>query len=473
VPGNSERLVTTAVREGLDRWSVESPNSPAFVGQMQRHTFSELVNHLKAHRDPVKVLGQNPTEGKFFPLVMDGTDDAIVRLLYCLYWRIPFALLRDSLPEVAAETTRHRVSRAVAGQDEAAIIFTSGSTGTPKGAVFTWEALEARWRMFRPPANTPSQSIVAGITYGLDSMAALHSLGRVESGSTAVILNPHSQSMSDFVSKIIGNNVTELAMMPSLARILGHYLYSQNLQIPGVTRIRLGAERPRFEDVYLLSRAVSPDAHLTSAFASTEGGVLFQFNMPISNIPDEGPIPLGAPVPSVMFEPFGSEAGVFRAVVSGGVASRYLDESEGQNDPGVFVDEDGTRRWISSDLFRQLNSDSQNLEWEFVGRTDNAIKIRGRLVNLHTIEDIIVGSPVVSDVAVIAQPRAGGHDIVAHVVLRSDETIDGFRDWIDQTLTNHARPSRIITHAEMPRNSRGKIDRKALEVFQNTGRPDA
>jgi acyl-CoA synthetase (AMP-forming)/AMP-acid ligase II len=461
--------VTKAVRSGLERWSSETPDLPVFVGHSQQPTFSELERYFTTHREPLLVLGQNPTEGQFLPLVMDGTDEAIVRLLYCLYWEIPFALLRDSLPKSVAETIRQRVGREVAGKNEAAIIFTSGSTGEPKGAVFTWEALEARWKFFRPPPNALSQTVVTGVTYGLDSMVALHSLGRVESGNTVVILDPRTQSMSDFVAKIICNSVSELAMMPSVARILGRYLHNHNIQLPAVTRIRVGAEKPRFEDVYLLSRAVSRDAHLTSVFASTEGGGLFQFNMLVSDIPGEGPIPLGWPNPAVRFEPYGSEAGVFRAIVSGGVASRYSDESNQKSLQSFFVDQKGTRWWKSSDLFRQVNSDSGDLEWDFVGRSDNAIKIRGRLVNFDAIENTIAASPLVSEAAVVAQPRAGGHEIVAHIVLRNGETIDSFRYWIEQTFADHARPSRIIPHGEMPRNSRGKIDRKALAVFQNTG----
>lgn len=104
-------------------------------------------------------------------------------------------------------------------------------------------------------------------------------------------------------------------------------------------------------------------------------------------------------------------------------------------------------------------------ELEFVGRTDNQVKIRGHRIELGEIEKHIQSLPEVSQVAVLAHNfNPSCKELVAFLSFNLHESIphELLRDQLADKLPSYMLPGRIIELKHMPLTLNGKINRKAL-----------
>jgi amino acid adenylation domain-containing protein len=101
---------------------------------------------------------------------------------------------------------------------------------------------------------------------------------------------------------------------------------------------------------------------------------------------------------------------------------------------------------------------------EFLGRSDDQIKIRGFRVELGEIEAILARHAAVKQAVVVAKEDAQGEKrLVAYVV--SDgaaEAGETLRRYLKQELPDYMVPQAIVPMAKLPLNANGKIDRKLL-----------
>jgi acyl-coenzyme A synthetase/AMP-(fatty) acid ligase len=102
--------------------------------------------------------------------------------------------------------------------------------------------------------------------------------------------------------------------------------------------------------------------------------------------------------------------------------------------------------------------------FEFLGRADQQIKIRGFRVELGEIETAILQHPGVRQAAVVALPSQGGDKrLVAYVA--SDSAVDTaeMRAFLGGKLPLHMLPAQFISLTALPLNANGKVDRRALQ----------
>ena len=64
-----------------------------------------------------------------------------------------------------------------------------------------------------------------------------------------------------------------------------------------------------------------------------------------------------------------------------------------------------------------------------------------------------------------------GQDIEAFLVLREARTLDQVKDRVLNRVGEHICPSQFWTVAEIPRNARGKVDRRAAEQLRARATP--
>ncbi len=123
-------------------------------------------------------------------------------------------------------------------------------------------------------------------------------------------------------------------------------------------------------------------------------------------------------------------------------------------------------RWCSTgDLFRL---DEEGYLW-FGGRADELLKISGLWVSPLEVEDCLLEHPAVAEVAVVGVEVEGLLASRAYVVAREGYTAgDGLagelQQWAKGRLARHKYPRQVVFEAELPKNDRGKIDRKALKA---------
>jgi acyl-coenzyme A synthetase/AMP-(fatty) acid ligase len=115
----------------------------------------------------------------------------------------------------------------------------------------------------------------------------------------------------------------------------------------------------------------------------------------------------------------------------------------------------------TGDLFR--TDDEGYLHW--VGRTDDLIKCRGEKVYPREIEEVLHAAEGVQEAAVVGVPdRLLGNAVHAHVAPSPGRALDDgeLRRLCAEQLEDHKVPQRVFVHEALPRNPRGKVDRKAL-----------
>ncbi|KZN35379.1 amino acid adenylation domain-containing protein [Pseudoalteromonas luteoviolacea] len=146
-----------------------------------------------------------------------------------------------------------------------------------------------------------------------------------------------------------------------------------------------------------------------------------------------------------------------------GLARGYLTRPELSAERFVanpFAD-DGSRLYRTGDLVR-WNQDGQ---LEYLGRTDHQVKIRGYRIELGDIEAQLYRCEGVSEAVVVDDNSTGTTQLVGYV---SGKALDSeiIKTTIAQWLPDYMVPALVMTLDEMPHNSNGKIDRKALPAPQ-------
>ncbi|MEI8259837.1 MAG: benzoate-CoA ligase family protein, partial [Deltaproteobacteria bacterium] len=119
----------------------------------------------------------------------------------------------------------------------------------------------------------------------------------------------------------------------------------------------------------------------------------------------------------------------------------------------------------TGDLFRV---DSDGYFW-FAGRADELLKVSGLWVSPLEVEECLLGHAAVAEVAVIGIDEEGLVKTRAVVVLRagsvaSDALAVELQAWVKDRLARHKYPREVVFADDLPKNDRGKIDRKAIRA---------
>jgi benzoate-CoA ligase family protein len=125
-------------------------------------------------------------------------------------------------------------------------------------------------------------------------------------------------------------------------------------------------------------------------------------------------------------------------------------------------------RWCcTGDLFRV---DADGYLW-FGGRADDLLKVSGLWVSPLEVEECLVQHPDVVMAAVIGAEEGGLVKPKAYVVVREtakskspDEIAAALQAFVKDKLAKHKYPRWIVIVDDLPRNDRGKVDKKALRA---------
>ena len=114
---------------------------------------------------------------------------------------------------------------------------------------------------------------------------------------------------------------------------------------------------------------------------------------------------------------------------------------------------------FSGDIVRR---DAEGLLY-YVGRRDRIIKTMGYRVSPDEVASVLYASRQVLEAVITSEPdEARGSRIIAHVVLAEQGTLEALRRFVGAELPRYMQPSRIESHASLPRTSSGKHDPRAL-----------
>jgi acyl carrier protein len=136
--------------------------------------------------------------------------------------------------------------------------------------------------------------------------------------------------------------------------------------------------------------------------------------------------------------------------------------------PHPFDPTPGARLYKTGDLARYLPSG----EIEFIGRSDQQVKLRGFRIELGEIEAVLRQHRGVREAVVIArEDTPGDKRLVAYLVAAAEEmpswgTLRGF---VQERLPAYMLPDHFVFLEALPQSPNGKLDRQALPTPEAVG----
>ena len=279
-------------------------------------------------------------------------------------------------------------------------LYTSGTTGTPKGCEITHEnavqAMMSFQDLFRGHWDTDSRWLqFAALHFDVSVLEQYWSW----SVGITVVAAPKDMILDDLTWSINQLGITHIDLTPSLARL------THPDEIPSLCRgvFITGGESLKQEilDVW------GPAAVIYNAYGPTEAtiGVTMYQRVPINGRPSN----IGKQFPNVgsyVFQPGTNipvlRGGVGELCVSGKLVGKgYLGRPDLTAQKFPFLENFGERIYRTGDLVRILHDGC----FDFLGRADDQVKLRGQRLEIGEINHVIRGVPEVQDVATIVASR--------------------------------------------------------------------
>ncbi|AZG48350.1 Tyrocidine synthase 3 [Gordonia insulae] len=356
-------------------------------------------------------------------------------------------------------------------------IFTSGSTGQPKGVTLTHEAVLNRlwWGLHHLPIDT-SDTVVLKTPYTFDcSVPELFAPLMV--GAQTLVLSADGHLDPVYVAEQIAEHrATMVHFVPSMLSVFLELAGPERLAALDSVRILSTTGEALPPAVAATTRELVPGADLYNLYGPTEAAVEITHQRIDTIAAGDATTPIGVPVWNSTAHvldarlhpvPDGvpGELYVGGAQLARGYAARPdLTAERFVADP---FGEPGERLYRTGDLVR-INLDG---DLEYLGRTDFQVKLRGQRIELGEIESVLASvSGVVHAVATVVSAPGGGEHLVAY--LAGDEIDLGTVEHaVAQSLPEYMRPTLWTVLDDIPRNSAGKLDRRALPEpdFSATG----
>lgn len=358
------------------------------------------------------------------------------------------------------------VGREVHPEHPAYVIFTSGSTGKPKGVVVTRKALAL---------NTMEYAFWLGLS---DSDVILHFFptsfdASVEQmfptlayGAQLVVLEETEKTPHDVLNAVINAGITTMvlptAFFPQWARVAD---VDCNVTLRNVI---VGGEALFGEDVKRWRSGPCASVELGNIYGPSEITVACCAARTSIFSEMSGAVPIGQPFKARRMSVrhlYGSHApiGVEGEICVGGVglALGYLGNPRTTAE-SFIPDEygDGERLYRTGDLGRiDLNNN-----FEFSGRRDRQIKLRGYRIEPGEIEAALRDAFCVSEAAVELETVGNIKNLVGYIVTdNQDNASFHTQDLIN--LPKWMRPASIHAVSALPRLSNGKLDRSRLKAL--------
>jgi amino acid adenylation domain-containing protein len=353
-------------------------------------------------------------------------------------------------------------------EDLAYILYTSGSTGTPKGVIHTHRSGLAfvQW-VQRVYGITPDDVFSSHAPFHFD-LSILDLYASLGSGASVRLISSVESMLPPYLVKSVAEwGITVWYSVPS---ILTAMLEVGELEVRGFGSVRVllfAGEVFPTPQLRRLRRAL-PDVRLSNLFGPTETNVCTYYDVP-GDLPEGSrSIPIGRAcehLETFVLDGDGKEVGVGVEgtlwVKGDNLMSGYW--SAQTQKVGLAKDPRGGSggTYCTGDQVR-LQPDGN---YEFLGRRDYMIKVRGFRVETGEIEAVLATHPGVVEAVVVPIPdERAGNRIVSTVVARSGHDVEpgALRSHCADRLPGYMVPEQFEIVAALPRTSTGKADRKML-----------
>ncbi|MFG3685125.1 amino acid adenylation domain-containing protein [Micromonospora sp. NPDC047740] len=354
--------------------------------------------------------------------------------------------------------------------DLAYVIYTSGSTGRPKGVMVTHRGVcnYVRWAA-QAYRLQPGDTVPLHSSIGFD-LTVTSLLVPLTSGATVLMIGEHLGP--EALGEALRRQRTPFGLVkitPAQLDLVNHQL--RPAELAGRTRcFVIGGENLRADQVAPW-RAHAPGTALVNEYGPTETVVGCAAYEVDPATPGDGSVPIGRPIANTelyVLDTWGNPvpAGVVGELHVGGagVARGYLHQPKLTAErfvPDPYSSVPGARLYRTGDLVR-MRPDG-NLE--YLGRTDNQVKLRGYRIECGEIEAAVRRHLPDSDVTVqLRRDDPDDPQLVAYVagVANTGHDTGVLRAALAADLPSYMVPAAFVFLDALPLTGNGKVDTAAL-----------
>ncbi|WP_420312375.1 non-ribosomal peptide synthase/polyketide synthase [Streptomyces sp. YS-B37] len=454
-----------------------TPDATALVFGGQSLTYAELDTQVEHTAGVLAALGAGPERtvavalprslelvvallavhragAAYLPLDPDYPED---RLALMVEDARPVHIIRDTLPT----GPEGQLPTSYDPSSPAYVIYTSGSTGRPKGVVVPHEGIVNRLLWMQDAYGLTADDRVLQKTPSSFDVSVWEFFWPLITGATLVVARPEGHRDPAYLAGLIREqDVTTVHFVPSMLQLFLEEPTAADCT--GLRRVMCSGEAL---PVALTHRfhGVLTTAELHNLYGPTEASVDVTA---VEIAPDATGVPIGRPVWNT--RTYVLDAGL-RPVPPGVPGELYLvgvQLARGYLDrPGLTAERfvadpwgaPGTRMYRTGDLAR-WNADGTI---EYLGRTDDQVKVRGFRVEPGEIQGVLTTHPAVAQAVVVVWEQR----LVAYVVPAGDTgtaDTESIRAHTAAALPAHMVPAVFVTLDALPLTPNGKLDRAAL-----------
>ncbi len=394
--------------------------------------------------------------------------------------------LRDSIPpgdfEVIClnrdEGTASFLPVAARPDNLAYVIFTSGSTGMPKGVAMPHRPLVSlvAWQLRNSVLGPEAKTLqFASLSFDVSCQELFSTWA---AGGTLVLISEELRLDPGALLDALRRQAIERLFLPFVAlQQLAEIAAERAVWPEALREVVTAGEQLQITAAVAELFTRLPECRLFNQYGPSETHVATAYTLP-------GPARSWPALPSVGIPVANTRillldgglvpAGVPGELCIGGdcLARGYLSRPDLTADrfvPDPFAD--GERLYRTGDLARWHRDG--NLE--FLGRTDQQLKIRGFRVEPGEIEAVLAAHPAVREAAVVARQdpgvdlKIGARRLVAYIATQGTVTASELRAAVRERLPDYMVPSAFHFLEALPLTPSGKIDRRSLPDMEAAG----
>jgi len=393
--------------------------------------------------------------------------------------------------EAIAQESEQNLTNQTTVDSLAYVVYTSGSTGTPKGVAVTHRAVNrlacnTNYITFEPGDKVAQCSNISFDAATFEIWGALLNGAQLVGIDREVTLSPQ-----DFAQEIQQQEISVLFLTTALFNQMAREVPSA---FGSLRYLLFGGEAVDVRWVQAVLKHGAPE-HLLHVYGPTEN-TTFTSWYEVQDVPEAATsIPIGRAIANTQIYlldthlkpvPIGVTGEIY--IGGDGLARGYLnrpeltaqrfipnpftkaevrsmkDETENSLHTSSFTLHPSERLYKTGDLARYLADG--NLE--FVGRSDDQVKLRGFRIELGEIETVLNQHPAVRECVVMVRENVAGvlgdRGLVAYIVPNPEQnlTSSNLRSFLKTKLPNYMLPAAFVVLKALPLTANGKVDRQVL-----------
>jgi len=346
------------------------------------------------------------------------------------------------------------------------ILYTSGSTGAPKGVMVSHRsaANNIEWRA-RTWTVGPADRVLLSQSFSFDP-SVWATFWPLSVGAKIVLLPAGKLDVAAILNLIDTDGISVFGAVPTLVSLV--FEQANRGQCDSLRYVFCGGEVLPASLVGTVKDKSA--AQLVNVYGPTET-TIDVLHWECSDADREDPVPIGRPIANtqvyvldenLLAVPTGFPGEICLSGVClarGYWQRRALTAEKFMPDP--YAEQPGARLYRTGDLgYRRADG-----AIVFMGRVDEQVKVRGIRIELGEVELALCRHPSVTETAVtLVKDEEFGERLVAYVVCPPDTTVKAgaINQFLENLLPQCMVPSVYVQLPSLPRNSNGKVIRKAL-----------